>query len=244
VYFVLQSAGLIVLGLIPSLIWLAFYYREDLHPEPKSLIARTFLLGVILAPLAIVFQFLFIKFVAPSMGVELYSLAKTPMFFLWAAFVEEVVKFAAVYILIVRRPEFDEPMDAMIYMICAALGFAAIENILILFQVIPDGAFTTMSTLVLRFIGATLLHALASGIAGYFLASSWFYQHHSKKIIALGLGVATLFHFAFNLLISSISSTTVALVFTTLLLMGMALLISVLFDKVRDRYTQRYTYES
>jgi RsiW-degrading membrane proteinase PrsW (M82 family) len=30
-----------------------------------------------------------------------------------------------------RDPEFDEPIDAMLYMIIVALGFATIENILV-----------------------------------------------------------------------------------------------------------------
>lgn len=230
-----ESAGLILMGLVPSLAWLTFYFREDCHPEPKALLARAFLIGIIVSPLAIILQLLFVKGVALAFSLPESSLSGGPVFYFWAAFVEELIKFAAVFIAIIRRPEFDEPIDAMMYMISAALGFAAIENILITFQVIPNGASTAAATLMLRFIGATLLHALASGILGYFLAVSWFFQHHLKKIIVSGIGVATVLHFIFNIIIASAESQIGALLFTTLLLISLALLVSVLFDKLKDR---------
>ena len=230
-----ESSGLILMGLLPSLAWLTFYFREDCHPEPKALLARAFLVGVIISPVAILLQLLFLKGATVFIGSPESSLSTGPVFYFWAALVEEVIKFLAVYIAILRRPEFDEPIDAMIYMISAALGFAAIENILITFQVIPNGAATAITTLVLRFIGATLLHALASGILGYFLAVSWFFQHHLKKIIVSGIGVATVLHFIFNIIIASADSQTGALLFTTLLLMCLALFVSVLFDRLKDR---------
>lgn len=230
-----ESVGLIILGLTPSLAWLAFYYQEDCHPEPKAILARAFLMGVFISPLAIIFQLGFVKLVAIIFGLSEAGLTSSVSFYGWAAFVEEAIKLAAVWLVVIRRPEFDEPVDAMIYMIAAALGFAAMENILITFQIIPDGATTTITTLVLRFIGATLLHALASGIVGYFLAVSWFYRQHMKKIIGLGLVLASFMHFVFNIIIVSAETKILALAFTTLLLLGLALLISILFDGLKRR---------
>ncbi|MDP3697333.1 MAG: PrsW family glutamic-type intramembrane protease, partial [Candidatus Taylorbacteria bacterium] len=146
------SILLVFLGFLPSLIWLNFYFREDCHPEPKHLLTKVFLMGIIVSPLAILFQFLLIKCGGISMlqkfclpiGVLLPS---SPEFFLWSAFVEEVVKFYAIRIVILNDPEFDEPIDAMIYMMAAALGFAAIENTLIVFQTHPDGVTVTINTL-------------------------------------------------------------------------------------------------
>jgi RsiW-degrading membrane proteinase PrsW (M82 family) len=235
---IFQSAGLIVLGLLPSLIWLVFYYREDCHPGPKHLLARTFLTGIIIAPLAVVFQLGFIKIAEFVDPLSKSYITQSVGFFLWAAFIEEFVKFYATYIAIIKKPGLHEPMDAIMYLITAALGFAAIENILILFQVLPGGTGSAVSTLILRFIGATLLHALTSGILGYFLAVSWFKQHHAKKLIFVGLIVATLFHFAFNIIISSIDNPALALFYSTLLLLAMSLLISVLFDKTKHRAQQ------
>jgi protease PrsW len=238
---ILQSLSLISLGSVPSLIWLAFYYREDCHPEPKTLLAKAFLMGIVVSPLAILLQLGFIKFGAlifyPEMANSVAEtvISKRSEFFLWAAFIEEFIKFLAVSLVVFRSTDFDEPIDAMIYMITAALGFAAIENILILFQVIPGGIITAITTLSLRFIGATLLHALASGLLGYFLAISWFFQHHRKKLLVIGLILATIFHFAFNIIISSFEATNSALLYTTSLLLFVAFLISLLFDRLKDK---------
>lgn len=235
------SAFLILLGFLPSLIWLNFYFREDCHPEPKHLLTRVFLMGIIISPFAILFQLLLVRcggmavlerFCLPT-GVLLPS---SPEFFLWSSFVEEVVKFYAVKYAILNNPAFDEPIDAMIYMMSAALGFAAIENTLIIFQTTPDGVAVTVNTLILRFIGATLLHALSSGLLGYFLAVSWFFQHHRKKLFLIGLIIATIFHFTFNIIIFTFEGQAMALLYTTSLLLGMAFLVSILFDRLKDRH--------
>ena len=227
---------LVVLGLTPSLVWLYFYSRKDCHPEPKSLLAQTFLMGIIISPVAIILQLSFAQFVSIITGISQIETQNTSYFFLWAAIVEEIIKFYAVRMLIMRSSEFDEPIDAMIYMITAGLGFAAMENILVMFRVFPDGTQITLATWGLRFTGATLLHALSSGLMGYFLAMSWFFQDHKRKLIAIGLMVATIFHFTFNVFLSAFDNRLTGLVYSTSLLVVMAFLISVLFDKIKERH--------
>ncbi|OGN15545.1 MAG: hypothetical protein A3J47_00255 [Candidatus Yanofskybacteria bacterium RIFCSPHIGHO2_02_FULL_43_22] len=234
---VFNSALLVTLGLAPSLVWLSFYLRKDCHPEPKYLLTKAFLMGIIISPLAILLQLGFSE-LRTLVGLEVFSQG-TPAFFLWSSFVEEFLKFFAIYLVIVWSPEFDEPVDGMIYMISAALGFAAIENMLVMFNLMPDGAGTALNTLALRFIGATLLHALASGLMGYFLAMSWFFREHRKKLIIFGLAMATLFHAAFNMLIAfaqESANPVIGLVYTTFLLIVLAFLVSVLFDKIKERH--------
>ena len=194
-------------------------------------------MGITIAPLAVLLQVGFSELRNIFDFEFLYQ--GTPTFFLWSSLVEEVLKFFAVYLVVVRNPEFDEPIDAMVYMITAALGFAAIENILVMFTVIPDGTDIALNTLALRFVGATLLHALASGLMGYFLAISWFFQEHKKKLIIFGLATAALFHTAFNMLISfaqESANPVIGLVYTTLLLIVLAFLVSILFDKIEERH--------
>lgn len=216
---------LIMLGTLPSMIWLGYWLRKDAHPEPKSLITKVLLLGIMFSPLAIVFELTFAQMVGASSG---------PGFYLWAAFVEEVVKYLAVYFVVLRSPDFDEPVDAMIYMLTAAMGFAAMENILVINRVIGDGVVAAIGVWGLRFAGATLLHALSSALLGYFIAMSWFYFEHRKILFVAGLAFATAFHWIFNLFISQMHQS-VSLAFSTLLLIVMAFLISVLFDKIKER---------
>lgn len=225
---------LILLGSLPSLIWLGYWLRKDCHPEPKALITKTLLLGVMLSPLAIIAQLLLVQFLAKTFGGDAALLQNSPWFYLGAALVEETVKYLAVYFVVLRSPAFDEPVDAMVYMLTAAMGFAAMENILVINRVIADGIGATIGIWGLRFAGATLLHALSSALLGYFIALAWFYFPHRRMLFAVGLALATVFHWAFNLFISQMQQS-ISLVFSTLLLMAMAFLISALFDKIKER---------
>lgn len=232
---------LVTLGLIPSLVWLYFFSQKDCHPEPKNLLAQTFLMGIIISPVAILLQFGFAQFASTVVGISQAAIQNTSYFFLWAAVVEEAIKFYAVRMLIMRNPEFDEPIDAMIYMITAGLGFAAMENILVMFRVFPDGTQATLATWALRFTGATLLHALSSGLLGYFLAMSWFFRDHKEKLVVIGLIMATVFHFTFNIFLSAFENRLTGLVYSTSLLLVMAFLVSILFDKIKERHTRTTT---
>lgn len=235
----IQALTLVAVGIVPSLFWLSFYLRKDCHPEPKHLLTTTFLMGIIIAPLALLLQYGMLKI---SQDASLnYFVENSASFYIWAAFVEEMIKFLAVTLIVLRNPEFDEPVDAMIYMVTAGLGFAAIENVLFMFKVIPDGADVALGVWALRFIGAIFLHALSSSIVGYFLAISWFYQHHKKKLIFIGLAIATLFHSAFNIFLWALDNQLIALLYSTALLLIMAILVAILFDKVRDRHERSKT---
>lgn len=225
---------LIVLGMLPSLIWLGYWIRKDCHPEPKAMIAKTLLLGIMLSPLAIILQLLFVQIFSQVGGINASVLSDSPWFYLWAALVEEVVKYTAVYFVVLRSPEFDEPVDAMIYMLTSAMGFAAMENILVINKVIGSGVGATISIWGLRFAGATLLHALSSALLGYFIALGWFYFGQRKFLFTIGLTLAAVFHWVFNLFISQMHQSA-SLLFSTLLLIAMAFLISALFDKIKER---------
>lgn len=177
---------LVLLGLLPSLIWLVFFLLEDrVCPEPKRMVAKVFLAGAVSAIFAAIPQ-LFIKLsIIPAINIDDFSVLA---FFIFAL-IEELVKFAAVYIVLYNEECFDEPIDAMIYMITAALGFAALENIL---YVANANSELIIESISMRFVGATLLHAIASGFIGYF----WM-----RKKIATGIIVATLLHTGFNVLV-------------------------------------------
>ena len=188
-------------------------------------------MGIIIAPLAVAAQWSFktiMPYVFPGLGT-----GSSALFFLWAAFIEELVKFLAVRFMVLNNPAFDEPIDAMEYMIAAGVGFAAIENILVLFQTIPSGFGDTLNIWLLRFVGATLLHAVSSALVGYFLALSWFYKRHSVKLIILGLVVATGFHFAFNIILLGYQGKMEGFYYSTAFLIIAALIVSYIFKRLK-----------
>ncbi len=146
------------------------------------MILYVFLAGAASAVLAAVPQFfLYSLFAEPEHNNHLLQ------FLLPFAFIEELAKFLLVFLVIKKSRYFDERIDAMIYMITAGLGFAALENMLNLI-----GTDLVVQVTLIRGIGATLLHALASGFLGYYWA---------KNRLVFGLIVATLLHWVFNLLI-------------------------------------------
>jgi len=118
----------LIAGLFPSLIWLWFWTREDSNSEPRSLLIGLFL-GGFLAVLGAIFAEQYIA----SLGLN-SSLKYT----LWAA-TEEIFKFVAVAVVALNSDYNDEPIDAMIYCIVTALGFAALENTLFLLTPLAGG---------------------------------------------------------------------------------------------------------
>ncbi|MBI2003044.1 MAG: PrsW family intramembrane metalloprotease [Candidatus Wildermuthbacteria bacterium] len=199
----------VVFGLVPSFAWLAYYLRKDRHPEPNIMIVKVFAFGGAGAMFAHFAEPLFAPMLRGLTRIVQESFSLSPdaatslfyalYFFFAVALLEELLKYFAVRVLVYPSEELDEPIDLMLYMIIAALGFAGVENILKFFEL---GANPDPSHIVLlsafRFAGATFLHALASGLFGYALVVAW-YGKKSHALHALaGLLVATVAHTLFN----------------------------------------------
>lgn len=180
-------------GILPAILWLWFWLKEDSKkPEPRSMILLSFIAGMI--GVAVVF---------PMEKIAAHFLVEGPMLLLvWAA-IEELIKFAAISLVALRSIYFDEPVDALVYMITVALGFAAIENSLFLLAPLIDGDFTGgLLTGNLRYMGATLLHTAASATIGIALGLS-FYKSMPARIISglFGITTAIALHTLFNFFI-------------------------------------------
>lgn len=193
------SPGYFLLAFLPPVLWLLVYLREDPHAEPARLLLLTFVGGAGAAIAALGIQYLALSQLDPRRDFLL--------FFGAVAIIEEYVKYLAVRFLVLKRKDFNEPVDAMIYMVTAGLGFAAFENMLFLFfQVFEPSLifaenFSAGAKLsVARFIGANQLHALSSAIVGFFLARAWFHPKR-RHLVALGIFVASALHASFNYLI-------------------------------------------
>lgn len=235
----------IFLGFLPSVIWLTFYLRKDKHPEPNWMVIQIFIWGMLLSPLALILELLLILIISPgtdlsevfagSVQTSLFRAALIATFV--PAIVEEYLKYSIVRSRILKNPEFDEPVDLMLYLIIAALGFAAVENLLVLskFPLMPlNEAVTTMTV---RFLGATFLHALAAGIVGYFLALGLLNSQKRKRYIAAGLTIAILFHACYNYFITQASQTgqVIYIFLIILLLIVMAIIVSRGFVKLKKQ---------
>lgn len=120
------------------------------------------------------------------------------MILLWA-FSEEFLKYFAAWRIALIKPSFDEPIDALVYLITAALGFASLENILFALKSFSStGLIFGFITSNLRFIGATLLHTASSAVVGASIAFCFFHKEKMKYNVIGGIILATVLHFAFN----------------------------------------------
>lgn len=224
----------ILLAPLPSLIWLAFYLRKDKHPEPNKMVIRIFLLGAIMIALAALLE------QGVFEGLKLTSLSgKIMILVIGFAFIEELLKYLVVKFGVLKNPNFDEPVDSMIYLIISALGFAAAENIYLLTQIsplsVPIGE--TIEFITTRFLGATLLHALASAVMGYFLAASFYRKSRFRKTLIFGgLIAATILHSVFNYIIILNIDEHIDVfqrnVFVFILLLGTAIMVQIMFKKI------------
>jgi RsiW-degrading membrane proteinase PrsW (M82 family) len=210
-------------GLVPALFWLWFWLREDnAHPEPYLLIAISFIAGMAVVPLALPLQ---------KAAIGLYS--GTSIIVVWVI-IEELLKYSAALTLIFWNKEVDEPIDMVIYMIVIALGFSALENALFIYNPLHTGDFLNSAlTESFRFLGASLLHVLASGTIGVFLALTY-YQTRLVQLLAgtFGLFIAIVLHGLFNFFIMNASGETILGVFL-FVWMGVIVLF-LLFEKIKQ----------
>jgi RsiW-degrading membrane proteinase PrsW (M82 family) len=180
---------------LPALLWLWFWCREDkARPEPPIMLILTFLGGM---------ASVFTALVAQNYLVSHHIRSDTfSTIFLYVA-TEELSKFFFAYIIALRSRSDDEPIDPIIYMIASALGFSALENALFITgSFLENGSMGGITIGVLRFLGATLLHILASSAIGVSIGLAFYKKSGVKFIYAvLGTIAAISLHASFNLLI-------------------------------------------
>ncbi len=169
-------------------LWAIYLFRKDKHPEPYFWLFFAFLLGIISA----VFSFHIQKY------LFYFSFDKgTDLLYFLAAFVEEFLKFILIRIFILSQKVFDEPVDAMIYMVFSAFGFAFIENFGFVLRYFNSfDSPQIFSVLIYRFLGANFLHILASSLIGFGYALSLQIRRNFPFLIFLLVG--TTLHFFYN----------------------------------------------
>ena len=225
----------IFFGVLPALVWLSYYLRKDVHPEPRLMILKVFLWG----------SFITLPVFLVQLGLSaLLAELKLPSFivsilywFVVIALTEEFFKYLVVRGKVFNSRDLDEPLDIMLYMIIAALGFAALENILYLFSPADNLSFNQVlnNTLIIsfvRFIGATFLHTLASGTLGYFLALSFYETKNKIWLFLAGLSIAAILHGLYNFSIMTFKGTLQFAIPITILT-GLAIFVIWAFNRVK-----------
>ncbi|MBX3279845.1 MAG: PrsW family intramembrane metalloprotease [Acidobacteria bacterium] len=184
------------LSLLPCALWLWYFAGYSRYKRPPSrLIAATFALGALSTIPALALNFTgqqaFLHLFGRSEATRLAIL-----FFIVAP-IEELLKLLVVYAYPYRRPEFDEPLDGVVYSAAAALGFAAVENAVYIAETGP-------MLVLLRGPLTNPGHALFSALWGLSLARAKAAPNFARArlpIVAGGLLAASLLHGVFDLLL-------------------------------------------
>jgi RsiW-degrading membrane proteinase PrsW (M82 family) len=189
----------IPLAVVPALLWLVYFYVRDIHePEPTHYVVGVFLLGALVAaPIASFVTDALFK--VPAWGaLPRWGLTEAVAAFLILAPAQEVSKYLVVRYTVYLSDEFDEPMDGIVYMTAAGLGFATAWNIKQMTHA-PQLALTTAA---INAVTTTLAQASLSGVVGYALGRAKFLGSEGRqtRVLALGLAAAIALSGAFSMI--------------------------------------------
>jgi RsiW-degrading membrane proteinase PrsW (M82 family) len=198
---------LVALALAPVAFLITYFYLRDRYErEPRFMIIRVFIAGA----LSTIPAFFLSVAVSAAIGIPesgatlAQALAEN---FIAVGLVEEGCKFFAFYWWAYRSPELNEPYDAMLYSILAALGFAAVENVLY----VVDGG---VGVGLIRALLSVPAHALFGAVIGYYMGRAKFCQDKAQAgawgVYALFL--ATILHGTYDYVLGSGSWRVVLLV--------------------------------
>lgn len=175
----------ILMGAVaPGISLLTYFYLKDRYnPEPIRLVAKMFLLGMLI--------------VFPTMVIQRGMVLSTSDSNLLLAFgisglVEEFVKWFVLYHMIFNAKEFDEPYDGILYAVATSLGFATLENIIYAATVA-----STFQGLLLRALLPVSGHALFGVVMGYYIGLAKFGKR-PRKMLAFSLLFPVLWHGSFD----------------------------------------------
>jgi RsiW-degrading membrane proteinase PrsW (M82 family) len=186
----------LVLCAVPALIWLGYFYVQDRHePEPKEYVFAVYLLGAFVAwPLA---HFVVSLWPASSFAGGPLSPRSVFAAIVPGGIAQELAKFLVVRYSVYMSDEFDEPMDGIVYMTAAGIGFATAEN----WHAVGAAGGTIFLTVgTVNVVVATLAHGCFAGVLGYALGiARWSAAARRGPIILIGLFIAATLNGVFSL---------------------------------------------
>ena len=204
----LYAVAIFLLAFTPGVFWLWFFIRKDIYrPEPKRLMALTFVLGMMATLPAAIIEFFFLPdSINGQDGIADLATMASGMLFIVGP-VEETCKFLTVRMLAYRSLHFDEPGDGLVYSAAASLGFASLEN---LFYVLTFGP----AVMIVRAPLSTLAHVVFGSFWGYALGSQVRERKAGSWMVPTSVGIGAVVHGMFN--IAVFTFLPAAIVLTTL----------------------------
>lgn len=234
-----------ILSIVPAFAFAVYlWYADVTMSEPLPILVGTFLLGLLFAGFAAVFN----SYAEPLFS-QIPVIGTVIFFFIIVAPVEETVKWLAVRLFAYRSDKFDAVIDGAVYGAMAGLGFATIENAIYISQEVLN---SSNSDLLLR-AGETAVvrlfagpgHVIYSAFAGYYLGLAKYNHENAGPIVVKGLFIAAFIHATYNTLVGFVPGLVSTLIPTVPYMMayiGFVIVYDGFFGYLLYRKINRYRW--
>ena len=186
---------MLYIAVAPVIVLLYYIYRRDIDKEPRGLLFKMFLFGILsfipILFIETIYELFFPTEYIPSFIITFISI------FIIVGLVEEIAKWFVTYMCSFNNKEYNHPYDGIVYAVFASLGFAIIENIIYVFQY---GFQVGVARALLAIPG----HTVDAVFMGYFLSKAKYASvngNNSSKYLLLSLLIPTLTHTLYDTLI-------------------------------------------
>lgn len=182
------------ISILPVILLGMYIYKKDKNKEPSKLLIKLFLGGmlstILVTIISLILYIIFPILSEETINLNLFELAIKA--FIGVALIEEFCKWIMAYKIAYNDEAFDEIYDSILYCVFVALGFAAFENLLYVYEY-------GMSTGIARALLAVPGHACDGVFMGYYLGLAKLSSINNqdslkKKYLIFSILVPTLLH--------------------------------------------------
>jgi RsiW-degrading membrane proteinase PrsW (M82 family) len=183
--------SLLFISIAPVLIIAMYVYiRDRYEKEPVISLLKALLTGVIIALPIVFIEKLLIDIGHGLDGIQ----AALYKGFAVASFTEEGFKYLAFLFFFWNSRNFNEKFDGIVYAVFISLGFAAVENLLYVYE----GGYQVG---IIRAVTAVPAHALFGTVMGYHFSYARFYRDRRMRQLLLAFLMPFMWHGLYDFLI-------------------------------------------
>lgn len=184
----------ILAAIAPAIVLGIVLVRRDKRREPMGWLLAAVGLGVLSGVAVLLLGYV----VLPDIATDTFTGAFFSSF-LDAAIPEELLKFAALYIVARNCRHFDEYFDGIVYAVCIGMGFAGFENILYL-----AGEDDWILIGISRALLSVPAHYFFAIVMGTFFALSFFDKRNQKIYMCMAVLIPVIIHGVYDFLCFSL----------------------------------------
>lgn len=206
----------LLITILPSVLILLYFILSDKFREPRRTMVEVFGLGV-----AATFPAGYLNNTIEKtfQNGDIINDALLTGFFA-GGLVEEALKFMILYYFVLKKKEFNEPMDGIVYGVLASLGFATFENLEYVYLQADTLKMTSYDLAKARFWTAVPMHGLNGCVMGFYFGLYAFTG--IKKYMGYSFVLPLIFHGTYNFLVG-IGSFAYILILIILLVLSLKL---------------------